>query len=85
MQLGFEKSQTGLLVMNVDKNHSLHGVIKLYDVIEEVAGTPVHNLKEFKQVVKQNQDLSSLVLKISNGKKGNPHHQLLIWNQDLNN
>jgi serine protease Do len=78
-QLGFEKSQSGLLVMNVDQQSSLHGVVGLYDVIEEVAGTPVRNLSEFRQVLSQNQTRNNLVLKISNGKQGKPHHQLVIW------
>ncbi|QDT44169.1 Periplasmic serine endoprotease DegP precursor [Gimesia alba] len=78
-QLGFEKSQSGLLVMNVDQQSSLHGVVKLYDVIEEVAGTPVNNLSEFRQVLSQNQTRTNLVLKVSNGKQGKPHHQLVIW------
>ena len=82
VQLGFEKSQSGLLVMNVDQESSLHGVIGLYDVIEEVAGTPVRNLNEFQQVLQKNQTLNSLVLKISNGNKGKPHHQLLIWQRN---
>lgn len=81
-QLGFEKSQSGLLVMNVDQRSSLHGVVKLYDVIEEVAGTPVHNLSEFRQALSQNQTRTNLVLKVSNGKQGKPHHQLVIWQRN---
>lgn len=79
VQLGFEKSQSGLLVMNVDQPSSLHGVVSLYDVIEEVAGIPVHNLNEFRQALAQNETRNNLVLKISNGKQGKPHHQLVIW------
>lgn len=82
LQLGFETSQSGLLVMNVDQECSLNGVVGLYDVIEEVAGIPVHNLSEFRQVLEQNQSLNSLVLKVSNGKNGKPHHQLLIWQRN---
>jgi len=82
LQLGFETSQSGLLVMNVDQQCSLYGVVGLYDVIEEVAGIPVHNLSEFRQVLDQNQSLNSLVLKVSNGKKGTPHHQLFIWQRN---
>ncbi|MCH9789579.1 MAG: trypsin-like peptidase domain-containing protein, partial [Planctomycetes bacterium] len=82
MQLGFETSQPGLLVMNVDENSSLYGVVDLYDVIEEVAGTPVRNLNEFQQVLQKNRTLNSLVLKISNGNKAKPHHQLLIWQRN---
>ncbi|WP_339726953.1 trypsin-like peptidase domain-containing protein [uncultured Gimesia sp.] len=78
-QLGFEKSQSGLLVMNVDQQSSLHGVVGLYDVIEEVAGTPVHNLSELRQVLSENQTRNNLVIKVSNGKQGKPHHQLVIW------
>ncbi len=81
-QLGFEKSQSGLLVMSVDEKSSLNGVVKLYDVIEEVAGTPVKNLNDFQQVLKQNQTLDSLVLKISNGNKDKPHRHLLIWQRN---
>lgn len=82
IQLGFETSQSGLLVMDVAKESSLHGVVNLYDVIEEVAGTPVHNLSEFQQVLKQNRALNSLILKVSNGKKGKPHHQLVVWQRN---
>ncbi|MCA9017285.1 MAG: PDZ domain-containing protein, partial [Planctomycetaceae bacterium] len=81
-QLGFEKSQSGLLVMNVDQHSSLHGILNLYDVIEEVAGTPIHNLKEFREVLEQNQTRQTLVLKVSNGKQGNPQHQLVIWQRN---
>lgn len=82
IQLGFETSQAGLLVLNVDEKSSLSNVLTLYDVIEEVAGTPVSSMNEFQQVLKQNQTLNSLVLKISNGKKGKPHHQLVVWNKN---
>ncbi|MFK7779055.1 MAG: trypsin-like peptidase domain-containing protein [Gimesia sp.] len=79
VQLGFENTQSGLLVMQVDKESSLHGIVDLYDVIEEVAGTPVNNLREFQQALQQNKTHNSLVLKISNGTKETPHHQLVIW------
>tara|TARA_R110002111_G_scaffold247140_4_gene310165 strand:- start:65053 stop:66579 length:1527 start_codon:yes stop_codon:yes gene_type:complete len=81
-QLGFEKTQAGLLVMDVDQQSTLYGVVHLYDVIEEVAGTPVHNLNEFRQALHQHQALNSLVLKVSNGNTGKPHHQLLIWQRN---
>lgn len=80
-QLGFEHSQTGLLVMQVDEDSALNGVVNLYDVIEEVAGTPVTSLSEFRQALIQNQSHSQLILKVSNGKPGKPHHQLVIWNR----
>jgi serine protease Do len=81
-QLGFEANQTGLLIMDVDQQSSLSNVVKLYDVIEEVAGTPVNSLNDFRQVLEQTKSLDSLVLKISNGKPGQTHHQLVIWKRN---
>lgn len=78
-QLGFARQQAGLLVLNVDQQGSFADVLKLYDVIEEVAGTPVHSLKEFRQVLSEHQDLQTLVLKISRGKPGALQQQLVIW------
>lgn len=82
IQLGFENSQSGLLVMQVDETSTLHGVVDLYDVIEEVAGTRVSSLQEFHRALQQNQAHRSLVLKVSNGNKEKPHHQLVIWQRN---
>lgn len=79
IQLGFERDQTGLLVLRVDEQSSLNGVVDLYDVIEEVAGTPVQNVTEFRQVLTQHQKLDTLVLKISRGKPAQSQKQLVIW------
>jgi S1-C subfamily serine protease len=54
-------------------------VVDLYDVIEEVAGSPVHSLQDFRQALDQHRDLKSLVLKISRGKLGAVQQQLVIW------
>ncbi len=78
-QLGFAPHQAGLLVLSVDQQSSFDGVVELYDVIEEVAGTPVQSLKDFRQVLAQHSNLQTLVLKISRGKPGSPQKQLVIW------
>ncbi len=78
-QLGFAQGQAGLLVLSVDEQSSFSGVVDLYDVIEEVAGSPVRSLQDFRQALDQHRDLNSLVLKISRGKPGSVQQQLVIW------
>ena len=78
-QLGFAQGQAGLLVLGVDEQSSFSGVVDLYDVIEEVAGSPVRSLQDFRQALDQHRDLNSLVLKISRGKPGSVQQQLVIW------
>jgi serine protease Do len=50
-QLGFPKSTTGLLVLKVDPKGPTAGQIQIYDLIEEVARTPVSSVEDLQQLV----------------------------------
>lgn len=75
--LGFPKSTSGLLVVNVDRQGPLAGKVQLYDLIEEVARTPVHTVDDLQDLLESRESVNSLVLKVQRSIKGKTQTQLV--------
>lgn len=73
-QLGFESSQSGLLVTAVDEASEL----RLYDVIEEVARTPVSTPQQFAELI-ENVDGREIVIKVRRHSNGQVRSRLILW------
>ncbi|MBS0263174.1 MAG: trypsin-like peptidase domain-containing protein [Planctomycetes bacterium] len=71
-QLGFDPSAQGLLVLKVDRDGPLDGELKLYDLIEEVARTPVTSIEDLRAALDQATDSEMVLLTVkrrsNNGK-----------------
>ena len=75
--LGFPKTSSGLLVVSVDRQGPLAGKVQLYDLIEEVARTPVHTVDDLQELLESRESLTSLVLKVQRSVKGKTQTQLV--------
>lgn len=76
-ELGFSKTTTGLLVVSIDQKSPLAGKVQLYDLIEEVARTPVHTVDDLQELIEHRESLKSLVLKVQRSVKGKTQTQLV--------
>ena len=75
--LGFPKTTAGLLVVSVDRQGPLAGKVQLYDLIEEVARTPVHTVDDLQDLLESRESVNSLVLKVQRTVKGRTQTQLV--------
>lgn len=69
-ELGFPKASSGLLVLSVDRISPLSGRVQLYDLIEEVARTPVSTVDELHELLKHRDSIDTVTLKIHRSEKG---------------
>jgi serine protease Do len=82
-QLGYDGDARGVLVTAVPPTSVLHGAdedsLALYDVIVEVARTPVPSVSEFLAAVHAQPAGAPLVLKVRRLVDGRPTERLVIW------
>jgi serine protease Do len=78
LQLGFPKAKQGLLVLNVDSRSPVAGDLQLYDLIEEVARTPVNTASELRAAVRQIHHGESIVLKVQRSSDGQKRSHLVV-------
>ena len=69
-QLGYEDTAKGLLVLDVDRNSPLDGDIRLYDLIEEIARTPVATLADVNLALDNAPRSDTLVMKVRRRQNG---------------
>jgi serine protease Do len=77
-QLGFEKTAQGLLVLKIDRNGPMDGELYLYDLIEEVARTPVHSIDELSQVLAAT-DNDSVLFTVKRRTHGQTQSQVVVY------
>ncbi len=77
VQLGFEKSATGLLVLQIDTAASGAEELQLYDLIEEAARTRIGTIAELEAAV-SNAPTDSILLKIQRRTNGRPQSRLVV-------
>ena len=82
-QLGFDPSATGLLVLKIDRRGPLHGTVKLYDLIQEVARVPVNSLDDLQQQLDRNSESTPLVIKVSRRVGGKRQQELVVWKRTI--
>src|SRR5262249_25156514 len=63
-QLGFQKTERGLLIMRVDADSPLKSDVEIYDVLEAVGRNPVTNLDDLNKALELNAQNESVILKI---------------------
>lgn len=78
-QLGFDKSARGLLVLKVDRNGPMDGEVQLYDLIEEVARTPVTSLDDLKSALDSAAGNDSVLLTIKRRANGQTQSQVVMY------
>jgi serine protease Do len=78
-QLGFDKSARGLLVLKVDRDCPMAGDLQLYDLIEEVARTPVASLEDLKTALDSAAANDSVVLTIKRRANGQTQSQVVVY------
>lgn len=78
-QLGFEKSARGLVVLKVDRNGPMDGELELFDLIEEVARTPVSSVDELKSALDSSGLSESVLLTVKRRSNGKTQSQVVVY------
>jgi serine protease Do len=78
-QLGFEKSARGLVVLKVDRNGPMDGELQLFDLIEEVARTPVSSVEELKSALDSSGSSESVLLTVKRRSNGKTQSQVVVY------
>lgn len=79
VQLGLLPTARGLLVLNIEHNAPLADELQVYDLIEEVARTPVTTVEEFHTVLSKAETSESVLLKIRRSENGRMHTHAVVW------
>ncbi len=77
-QLGFGGEVRGLLVLNVDPNSPLAGEVEIYDVIDEVARTPVRSIDELESVMERRSMGKEMAVKVTRHRKGQVESRVML-------
>jgi serine protease Do len=78
-QLGFERSARGLLVLRVDRDSPMDGDLHLYDLIEEVARTPVGTVAELESALEASSGSESVLLTIKRRHHGQTQSEVVVY------
>lgn len=78
-QLGFDKTAKGLLVLKIDRNGPMDGEIHLYDLIEEVARTPVSSIEELNAALTAAAENDSVLLTVKRRAHGQTQSQVVVY------
>lgn len=77
-ELGLDRGTSGLLVLNVDAGSPLNGRVQLYDLIEEVARTPVQSVDDLEDLLQERENVDSLLLKVRRKVRGETESQVVV-------
>lgn len=80
-QLGFDKSARGLLVLKVDRGGPMDGEVVLYDLIEEVARTPVASIEELNSALGSPEAGDSILLTVKRRANGKIQSQVVVYHR----
>jgi serine protease Do len=78
-QLGFDPRSRGLLVLRVDRGSPMDGDLKLYDLIEEVALTPVANVADFETALRATEQSETVLLTIKRRAQGQTQSEVVVY------
>jgi serine protease Do len=78
-QLGYDPVVKGLLVLRVDHNGPMDGDIQLYDLIEEVARTPVATISDLQSVLAANATSDAVVMTVKRRHRGQTQSQVVVF------
>jgi len=77
VQMGFTAGQTGVMVKQSTGNGP--DALQVYDVIEEVARTPISNLSDLNRVLTEHSESKTLVVKVQRLVNDTPESRLILW------
>jgi serine protease Do len=80
-QLGFDKSAKGLLVLKIDRDGPMDGELQLFDLIEEVARTPVASVDELRSALDSTATNDSFLLTIRRRANGQTQSQVVVYHR----
>jgi serine protease Do len=78
-QLGFDRQARGLLVLKIDRNGPMDGEIHLYDLIEEVARTPVSSIEELASALDASAGNEAVLLTVKRRTHGQTQSQVVVY------
>lgn len=78
-QLGFDKTAKGLLVLKIDRNGPMDGEIHLYDLIEEVARTPVGSVDELTSALDAVASNEAVLFTVKRRTHGQTQSQVVVY------
>lgn len=79
VQLGFDRSTKGLLVLKIDRKSPLSGELQLYDLIEEVARAPVTTVDELESALRSSEGTGSVALTVKRRANGQMQSQVVVF------
>lgn len=77
-QLGFGGETKGLLVLNVDPDSPLAGEVDIYDIIDEVARTPVRSLEELESLMVRKNMGKEVAVKVVRHRRGEVESRVML-------
>jgi serine protease Do len=77
-QLGFSETTRGLLVLSIDPGSKLAGSVEVYDVLEEVARTPVASVADVRQALGRAAK-GEVLLRFKRKSATGPHSHIVVW------
>src|SRR5580704_3213880 len=77
-QLGFSETTRGLLVLSIDPHSSLAGSVDVYDVLEEVARTPVATISDVRQALGKT-GKGEVLLRFKRKSRTGQHSHIVVW------
>jgi serine protease Do len=77
-QLGFSETTRGLLVLSIDSRSSLAGSVDVYDVLEEVARTPVATVADVHQALGRAAK-GEVLLRFKRKSGSGQHSHIVVW------
>jgi serine protease Do len=77
-QLGFTETTRGLLVLSIDPHSSLAGNVEVYDVLEEVARTPVATIVDVRQALGKS-GKGEVLLRFKRKSRTGQRSHIVVW------
>ena len=77
-QLGFGSEARGLLVLKVDPGSPLASDVELYDVIDEVARTPVRSVEELSSLLARKDVGRELAVKVTRHRRSGVESKVML-------
>jgi len=77
-QLGFSETTRGLLVLSIDPRSTLTGSVDVYDVLEEVARTPVTTVADVRKALSAS-GKGDVLLRFKRKNATGQHSHIVVW------
>jgi serine protease Do len=78
-QLGLTETTRGLLVLRVDPKSPLSGSVDVYDVLEEIARSPVKTVSDVRDELTHASAKNDILLRFSRRTGSKVHSHIVLW------